>query len=495
MARTSIQLRMFIPLVWLMFVLCNSNATQRISCDHLDPVTCQNSGDDRNCGNVYLQNDDHKTHSCGKTNKDKEKEKHTLHKVPIFRGVYTFPVDPIPRRNCFDEEAMEFIQQGLPVVLENCTFHKPAMKWTIKYLVENLQDKDHTAYFSTNRKFLYYDDDRIKGAYKDFQPPTKKMLLYFKNFSELMAELDRADNGSRAYFQSMLYLQDGVSASMLEDINTFDYSWLLDLVRRVRWGEDVTNLLLVGMSDVVTPAHFDILENLYVQIFGRKRVILFSPDYFRSLYPYPVGHPHDRQTQVDFDNPDFDKFPRFSEIRGMEVALEKDEVLYIPNYWWHYIESESQSKTISMNFWFEPKNETKTSGDKKPQKSDATNVETDKKAEVEEQENMLTEGKDVVHSKELLELINEDSKQNVEENDEEKGDQKKDDDEQEQMAAEGVVKNDEDDEKEIILYAAKYLALLRETETSLFRATFSHKKVKQILEELLSGRFDYLEKH
>ena len=56
-------------------------------------------------------------------------------------------------------------------------------------------------FFSENRKFLYYDDDRIKGAYKDFQQPTKKMLLYFKNFSELMVELDRADNGSRAYFQ------------------------------------------------------------------------------------------------------------------------------------------------------------------------------------------------------------------------------------------------------------------------------------------------------
>ena len=37
-----------------------------------------------------------------------------------------------------------------------------------------------------------------------------------------------------------------------------------------------------------------------LQIFGRKRVILFSPDYFRSLYPFPIGHPHDRQSQVRF---------------------------------------------------------------------------------------------------------------------------------------------------------------------------------------------------
>ena len=82
------------------------------------------------------------------------------------------------------------------------------------------------------------------------------------------------------FSQSMLYLQDGVSASMLEDINTFDYSWLLDLVRRIRWGEDVTNLLLVGMPDVVTPAHFDILENLYVQV-SRVLTVCF---YFICLH-------------------------------------------------------------------------------------------------------------------------------------------------------------------------------------------------------------------
>ena len=53
---------------------------------------------------------------------------------------------------------------------------------------------------------------------------------------------------------------------MLADIDSFNYTWLLELVKRLDWGEDVTNLLLVGMPDVVTPAHFDILENLYVQV-------------------------------------------------------------------------------------------------------------------------------------------------------------------------------------------------------------------------------------
>ena len=61
-------------------------------------------------------------------------------------------------------------------------------------------------------------------------------------------------------------LQDGISSAMKDDIESFDYSWLLDLVLRMDWGEDVVNVLLVGMPNVVTPAHYDILENLFVQV-------------------------------------------------------------------------------------------------------------------------------------------------------------------------------------------------------------------------------------
>jgi len=48
----------------------------------------------------------------------------------------------------------------------------------------------------------------------------------------------------------------------------------------------------------VTPCHYDEQENFYAQINGYKRVILFPPEQFECLYPHPVHHPHDRQTQV-----------------------------------------------------------------------------------------------------------------------------------------------------------------------------------------------------
>ena len=50
-----------------------------------------------------------------------------------------------------------------------------------------------------------------------------------------------------------------------------------------------SNLLLVGERGTVTPCHYDEQHNLYAQIRGKKRVTLFSPDQFASLYPHPFG--------------------------------------------------------------------------------------------------------------------------------------------------------------------------------------------------------------
>lgn len=56
------------------------------------------------------------------------------------------------------------------------------------------------------------------------------------------------------------------------------------------------SLLLI--SGNVTPAHYDEQENFFAQIRGYKRFILFHPDQFKCMYPYPTYHPCDRQSQV-----------------------------------------------------------------------------------------------------------------------------------------------------------------------------------------------------
>jgi hypothetical protein len=60
------------------------------------------------------------------------------------------------------------------------------------------------------------------------------------------------------------------------------------------------NQLLVAQEGNVMTVHYDEMENLFAQVQGTQRILLFSPEMFPCLYPYPYHHPHDRQSQVPF---------------------------------------------------------------------------------------------------------------------------------------------------------------------------------------------------
>jgi len=38
-------------------------------------------------------------------------------------------------------------------------------------------------------------------------------------------------------------------------------------------------------------------------------------------------------SQVDFENPDYERFPNFRNAHGYEAVLGPEDVLYLPMYW------------------------------------------------------------------------------------------------------------------------------------------------------------------
>ncbi|KAG7251595.1 hypothetical protein CRUP_001379 [Coryphaenoides rupestris] len=66
-----------------------------------------------------------------------------------------------------------------------------------------------------------------------------------------------------------------------------------------------------------------------------------------------VGKGWERLAKVDFDNPDYERFPNFRKLVGYEAVVGPGDVLYIPMYWWHHIESLlGGGVTVTVNFWY-----------------------------------------------------------------------------------------------------------------------------------------------
>ena len=53
---------------------------------------------------------------------------------------------------------------------------------------------------------------------------------------------------------------------------------------------------------------------------------------------------------IDPDQVDAAEFPRFAAAPYADVLLSAGEVLYIPPRWWHFVES--QEVSMSVSFWW-----------------------------------------------------------------------------------------------------------------------------------------------
>jgi hypothetical protein len=107
-----------------------------------------------------------------------------------------------------------------------------------------------------------------------------------------------------------------------------------------------------GSANNVTPLHYDAVCNLFRQVYGRKRFLLYSPTFFDEMYPPPAGGPFAHVSPVDAERPDLTRHPRFAGVKPHEVVLDPGDTLFLPPFWWHCVRSLDIS--ISVNFWWAP---------------------------------------------------------------------------------------------------------------------------------------------
>ncbi|MDX1364943.1 cupin-like protein [Oceanihabitans sediminis] len=107
-------------------------------------------------------------------------------------------------------------------------------------------------------------------------------------------------------------------------------------------------MLFFGGKNSHTFMHYDIdLANIFHFHFeGKKQCILFDQD--QNEYLYKIPHSLIVREDIDFSNPDFEKWPALQHAKGYITELNHGEVLYMPEGYWHYMKYLTPGFSMSL---------------------------------------------------------------------------------------------------------------------------------------------------
>lgn len=231
-------------------------------------------------------------------------------------------LEQIPRETTLSKK--EFIQNYFkpqkPVVIERFIEDWPAhSKWSLDYMKQVAGDKEVPLY-----------DDRPVKHDEGFNQPHAKM--------KMSDYVDLLKNGPTKYRIFLWNILKEVP-ELQKDFTYPDFG--LKLMKGLP-------MLFFGGENSYTFMHYDIdLANIFHFHFeGKKQCILYPQSETKFLYKVP--HSLITREDIDFDNPNLDKWPALQRAKGHIANLEHGNVLYIPEGYWHYMKYVTPGFSMSL---------------------------------------------------------------------------------------------------------------------------------------------------
>jgi LPS sulfotransferase NodH len=107
--------------------------------------------------------------------------------------------------------------------------------------------------------------------------------------------------------------------------------------------------LWFGPAGTITPLHHDTSNILMAQVVGRKRYRLIPPEHWQYVYNSSGVF-----SDVDCENPDFTRYPKFRHATITEVVLSPGEMLFMPVGWWHHTRALEVAMTVTFTSFAYP---------------------------------------------------------------------------------------------------------------------------------------------
>lgn len=222
----------------------------------------------------------------------------------------------------------EYVDRNRPVILTGVASEWPAReKWTPEYLTQAAGDAEVTVHFNDHGNFhQWYTTSARERA-------DRKITL--REFLRILTE----EEDPRYYMTEHELRQ--VSPALLKDIDLSGY---------IDQDGPFEPLLFLGY-DTCMPLHYHgSTEAMLCQLHGIKEVTLFGPSEWSALYPRRWYEHAPLFSRVDGSKPDFERFPRYGEARGLRFTLYPGEMLFIPVHWWHLTRVQGLQISVTQ-FW------------------------------------------------------------------------------------------------------------------------------------------------
>ncbi|MDN3551345.1 cupin-like domain-containing protein [Mucilaginibacter aquaedulcis] len=204
----------------------------------------------------------------------------------------------------------EYVDRSLPVILTDAIDNWPALgKYTPAFFKENYGHINKTINGVTYNMSDFIDQMLVSTSENQAVYPFNFDVK--KVFPELMAD----------FTPEVIY-------GKMDRIN---HRLMPQTILR---GTTVYELFLGGNGSSFPYLHYDALymHTQISQLYGSKDFLMYPPECTPNMYPYPNMT---KFSQVNFLDPDYEKFPLFKEVEPITVTVEQGETILFPAGWWH----------------------------------------------------------------------------------------------------------------------------------------------------------------
>ncbi|ROW12901.1 hypothetical protein VPNG_04763 [Cytospora leucostoma] len=238
-------------------------------------------------------------------------------------------IKPIRRVNLSSDESFgDIVRKGLPVIVEGLDLGACGNKWTMGYLTEHIGEDRKVVVHESNVQSMDFNTKNFRYT-----------SMSFKTFSE------RVESGARVYLRA---LSAGAPADRPAKLDQDFPALASDFVLPRELGICADNMhsSVLRLSGPVNMwLHYDVQANVYCQISGSKRMLLFPPSDVTRLAFAPGASSSSIDVFKSLDS------LALAGTHLWEANLGPGEVLFLPPLWLHTA-APSSKISIAVNVFF-----------------------------------------------------------------------------------------------------------------------------------------------